>query len=69
MRSGLEPSVVVVLENDRSENGEAEEAGGEGKSGVVGSDLEVLGNAFTARCDPGEAVVVISDTDDRDVSE
>lgn len=53
-----------VLVDDRSENGEEEEL-----SGVVGSDLEVLGNAFTARCDPDEAVVVISDTDDRDVSE
>lgn len=52
-----------VLDDDRSENGEVEEL-----SGVVGSDLELLVDAFMALCDPDENVVV-PDTDDRDVSE
>lgn len=52
-----------VLDDDRSENGEVEEL-----SGVVGSDLELLVDAFTALCDPDENVAV-PDTDDRDVSE
>lgn len=52
-----------VLDDDRSENGEVEEL-----SGVVGSDLELLVDAFTALCDSDENVVV-PDTDDRDVSE
>lgn len=53
-----------VLDDDRSENGDVEEL-----SGVVGNDLELLGDAFTALCDPGETADAISDTDDRDASE
>jgi len=60
---------VDVLDDGESENGEAEELGGKGKSGVVGNDLEVLGDAFTACCDSGENVGVMSDSDERDVSE
>lgn len=64
MNPGLNPSAVDVLDDDRSENGDVEEL-----SGVVGSDLELLGDAFTALCDPGETADAISDTDDRDASE
>lgn len=46
-----------MLGDDKSENGEVEEL-----SGVVGSDLELLGGAFTTVCDPGETV-------DREASE
>lgn len=63
MNPGVNPSAVDVLDDDRSENGEVEEL-----SGVVGSDLELLVDAFMALCDPDENVVV-PDTDDRDVSE
>lgn len=63
MNPGVNPSAVDVLDDDRSENEEVEEL-----SGVVGSDLELLVDAFTALCDPDENVVV-PDTDDRDVSE